>query len=40
MANWIYSGRPKPPDAFVAVGYEGYRFWIVKSDAESTRTMS
>lgn len=36
----VRSGRTRPCDPFVAVCYEGYWFWIEKSDFESKRTMA
>ena len=36
----VFSGCEKPQDPFVAVCYEGYWFWIEKSDFRSKRTLA
>jgi hypothetical protein len=35
----VFSGKERPHDPFVAVCYEGYWFWIEKSDFRSKRTL-
>lgn len=36
----IHSSKRCPPNAFVAVPYNGYWFWIDKGDLKSKRTFS
>lgn len=36
----VFSGCSKPPAAFVSVCYEGYWYWVEKSDFNSKRTLN
>jgi hypothetical protein len=36
----VRSGRTRPCDPFVAVCYEGYWFWVEKTDFQSKRTLA
>ena len=40
MLTNIYSGQDKPEDAFTAVTYKGYRFWIDNRDIKSKRNFA
>ena len=36
----VHSGKEKPAAAFVAVSYEGLRFWIDRKDLASKSTLN
>jgi len=40
MRTKIYSGREKPKDAFTAIHYQGYWFWVDNNDISSKRNFA